>query len=311
MSQAYSNAHVEMCKIRPYDTIYAEVVEIKLLSFVHKQKHCYGVVVEKGVIDLTKKVNDKYEDLKAFLEHNGPQSKEIHDIMEKWDVDCQLSDISFLPVIPNPDKIICVGLNYVEHINETQLKATEKPLLFVRFTQSQLGHKEAILRPIESEKVDYEGEIAVIIGREGRRIPKNKANDYIAGYACYNDVSIRDWQSHSSQFTPGKNFDGTGAFGPWMVTRDEIADSEILTLETRLNGQVVQSATSQLMIFTIPDLIHYISAFTTLLPGDVIVTGTPGGVGYMRKPPLFLKAGDVVEVEVSKIGVLINTVQDG
>jgi 2-keto-4-pentenoate hydratase/2-oxohepta-3-ene-1,7-dioic acid hydratase in catechol pathway len=163
--------------------------------------------------------------------------------------------------------------------------------------------------PNESTELDYEGELAVVIGTGGRRIPVEKALDHVVGYSCYNDGSIRDWQRHTSQFTPGKNFPHTGSFGPWLVTTDEIPDPSSLTLTTRLNGEVMQYATTDMMIFTIPELINYISTFTSLEPGDVIVSGTPGGVGSRRDPPIFMQSGDRVEVEISSIGVLANPIE--
>lgn len=181
-------------------------------------------------------------------------------------------------------------------------------MLFLRVAESQIGHLQPILLPAESSHLDYEGEIAIVIGEAGRRIQQADAWGYVAGYSAYNDGSIRDWQRHTIQFTAGKNFTGTGAFGPWMVTRDEIADGEELTLETRLNGQVMQRTTTEMMIFKIPELIAYISTFTSLQPGDVIVTGTPGGVGAKRVPPVWMKPGDTVEIEVGKVGVLVNSI---
>ena len=219
-----------------------------------------------------------------------------------------LSEIEFLPVIPDPGKIICVGHNYEAHRVETQRDKTEHPLLFLRVAESQTGHLQPISLPPESSHLDYEGEIAVIIGKPGRRIPRAQAWEHVAGYSAYNEGTLRDWQRHTLQFTAGKNFSRTGGFGPWMVTRGEIADGEELTLQTRLNGEVMQHTTTGLMIFQIPMLIEYISSFTTLQPGDVIVSGTPGGVGAKRAPPVWMKAGDRVEVEVSKVGVLVNTV---
>jgi len=219
--------------------------------------------------------------------------------------------MTFLPVIPNPGKIICVGLNYEEHRVETGRDKTESPALFIRVPESQVGHHQPIVMPPESTHLDYEGEIAVIIGKPGRRISQEKSWQHVAGYACYNDGSIRDWQRHTLQWTAGKNFRRTGGFGPWMTTRGEIKDGEELTLETRLNGQVMQHATTEQMIHRIPRLINYISTFTTLEPGDVIVTGTPGGVGARRDPPVWMKAGDTVEIEVSKVGVLVNTIKAG
>ena len=219
-----------------------------------------------------------------------------------------LAEITFLPVIPEPGKIFCVGHNYEAHRIETQRDPTQHPLLFMRVAESQTAHGQPILLPPESSQLDYEGEIAVVIGKAGRRIAEADAWSHVAGYSAYNDGSVRDWQKHTIQFTAGKNFSATGAFGPWLVTRGEIADGQELSLQTRLNGELMQSTTTASMIFPIPVLIAYISTFTSLQPGDVIVTGTPGGVGVKRTPPVWMKVGDVVEVEVSGVGVLRNTV---
>ena len=221
-----------------------------------------------------------------------------------------LTAITWLPVIPNPDKILCIGLNYETHRKETGRTEVENPTVFGRFANSQTGHLANIGRPKGSKDLDYEGELALIIGTPGRYISRAKAWDHIVGYACYNEGSVRDYQRHTHQFTPGKNFPDTGAFGPWMVTSDEAGDLGPLRLQTRLNGEVVQDATISQMIFDIPRQIEYCSAFTRLEPGDVIVTGTPGGVGSRRTPPLWMKPGDVVEVEIDKIGLLRNTVAD-
>ncbi|MDQ2805012.1 MAG: fumarylacetoacetate hydrolase family protein [Pseudomonadota bacterium] len=222
--------------------------------------------------------------------------------------DYRLSDIRFLPPIPAPDKIFCVGLNYVSHIKEGGREPPEKPIIFTRTANSQVGHGEAIIRPNASETLDYEGELAVVIGKRCRHVPKANALDVIAGYSCYNDGSVREWQRHSSQFTPGKNFYRSGAFGPWIVTPEEAGDITRGTLLTRLNGEEVQHATIDDLCFDIPTLIKYCSTFTELVPGDVIVTGTTGGVGAYRKPPLWMKPGDTVEVEVSGVGILRNPV---
>jgi 2-keto-4-pentenoate hydratase/2-oxohepta-3-ene-1,7-dioic acid hydratase in catechol pathway len=222
---------------------------------------------------------------------------------------CKLAQIQYLPVITDPGKIICIGHNYEEHRVETERDKTENPTVFLRVADSQTGHLQPLLMPPESDHFDYEGEIAVVIGKGGRRIARDQAWEHVAGYSAYNDGSVRDWQRHTTQFTPGKNFVGTGAFGPLLVTRGEIADGEELNLTTRLNGQVMQHATTAMMIFPIPRLIEYVSTFTTLAPGDVIVSGTPGGVGARRKPPVWMKEGDLVEIEVSKIGVLSNRVE--
>ncbi len=221
-----------------------------------------------------------------------------------------LHAVRLLPVIPNPAKIFCVGLNYETHRRETGRSEAQYPAIFTRFSDSQIGHEGLITRPAVSQQLDYEGELAVIIGRNGRAIDAVHAMEYVAGYACYNDATVRDWQHHTHQWTPGKNFPATGGFGPWMVTADEIKDVGSLAIVTRLNGQEMQRATTDHLIFSIPTLIAYISAFTPLLPGDIISTGTPDGVGYKRESPVFLKPGDVVEVEVSNIGTLRNSVVD-
>ena len=221
-----------------------------------------------------------------------------------------LDAIEWLPVIPNPDKIICIGLNYEMHRQETGRAEVAHPTIFTRFANSQIGHLAPLVRPKISTDFDYEGELAAIIGTSCRHVSRGDAFAQIAGYACYNDGSVRDWQRHTPQFTPGKNFFGTGPFGPWMVTPDEVGAIGPQRLQTRVNGQVVQDTTLGEMIFDIPRQIEYCSTFTRLEPGDVIVTGTPGGVGSRRTPPLWLKAGDVVEVEIDRVGLLRNTVAD-
>jgi 2-keto-4-pentenoate hydratase/2-oxohepta-3-ene-1,7-dioic acid hydratase in catechol pathway len=220
-----------------------------------------------------------------------------------------LTDANWLPVIPDPGKIICIGLNYEKHRQETGREVVANPTIFTRFADSQTGHDTSIVLPLESENLDYEGEMAVIIGKGGRRILANAALDHVAGYSCYNDGSVRDWQAHSIQFIPGKNWPETGSFGPWMVTPDEFGTLGPQRLQTRLNGQVMQDATLDEMIFPVARLIEYVSTFTPLAPGDVIVSGTPGGVGAKRNPPVFMQQGDRVEVEIDGIGILSNTIE--
>ena len=283
---------------------------MKLASYKTSKGAGYGVVTEDGIVDLTRRIGRKYPDLRSLIAGNGlAQAQKISKAAKK--ADFKLNKIVFLPVIPNPGKIVCVGLNYEEHRVETGRDKTENPALFIRVAESQVAHNQPIVMPTESTNLDFEGEIAVIIGKRGRRISEEDSWKHIAGYACYNDGSVRDWQRHTLQWTAGKNFSRTGGFGPWMVTRSEIADNEELTLETRLNGEVMQHATTAQMIHRIPRLISYISTFTPLEPGDVIVTGTPGGVGARRNPPLWMKPGDTVEVEISKVGVLVNTIKAG
>jgi len=221
-----------------------------------------------------------------------------------------LADITWLPVIPDPDKILCIGLNYETHRKETGRSEVENPTVFTRFANSQTGHLSPIIRPRVSHDLDFEGELAVIIGKPGRYIARSDAREHVAGYACYNDGSVRDFQRHTHQFTPGKNFPGTGAFGPWMMTADEFKFRGSQRLQTRVNGQVVQEATFDQMIFDVPRMIEYCSTFTRLEPGDAIATGTPGGVGAKRTPPLWLKPGDTVEVEIDDLGILRNGVAD-
>jgi len=278
---------------------------MKLATFKTAQGASYGAVTGKGIVDLRRYLGNQYADLRTLLEGNAlDQAKKY--LSEAPDY--QPSDVTWLPVIPNPDKIVCVGLNYEEHRAETGRDKTEQPALFLRVAESQVGHRQPIVRPRESTHLDFEAEIALVIGQPGRRISQKDAFKHVAGYSCYNDGSVRDWQRHTIQWTAGKNFARTGAFGPWMVTADEIPPNTVLTLSCRLNGERMQHATTEQMIFKIPKLIEYISTFTTLLPGDVIVTGTPGGVGARRTPPLWMKPGDNVEIEIDKVGVLENTI---
>jgi 2-keto-4-pentenoate hydratase/2-oxohepta-3-ene-1,7-dioic acid hydratase in catechol pathway len=221
-----------------------------------------------------------------------------------------LSAITLLPVIPNPDKILCVGLNYATHVAETGREQKDHPAIFTRYADSLIADGEPMVRPPESERFDYEGELAIIIGKAGRRITPKNAWDHIAGYAVINDGSIRDWQRHNIQFTPGKTWPATGPFGPALVTPDEVADLASQRVQTRVNGELVQDQPISDQIWDIPTVIAYCSTFTTLNPGDVIATGTPGGVGDKRKPPLYLKAGDTVSVSVGVIGTLTNPVID-
>ncbi len=278
---------------------------MKLVSFLAEGRDNYGLVVGDGIVDLGRRLGAELPDLKALI---GAGAYDRAEALAGAGADYSLGDVTLLPVIPNPEKIACVGLNYEEHRQETKREKTEAPAIFLRVASSQVGHDQPILLPPESEKLDYEGEIAVIIGKAGRRISEAQAGDHIAGYACYNDGSVRDWQWATTQWTAGKNFPATGGFGPWMVTSDEIPIDTVLTLTTRLNGQVMQDAATDMLVHSIPRLIAHISTFMALEPGDVIVTGTPGGVGARREPPVFMKAGDVCEVESDKIGVLRNTV---
>lgn len=281
---------------------------MKLVSFSREGQQSYGAVTEKGVVDLGAVLGSRYADLKALLAADAVA--EAAAVAAQGQGSFGLADVTLLPVIPNPGKIWCCGLNYGEHVRETNREITEQPTFFLRVADSQVGHEQAMVRPPESTQFDYEAEIAVVIGRPGRRIAEADAGQHVAGYACYNDGSVRDWQRHTSQWVPGKNFWRTGAFGPWMVTSDEIPFGTLMSLTTRLNGEELQRATTDMMIHSIARQIAYVSTIAPLEPGDVIVTGTPGGVGARRNPPVWMKAGDVVEIEVDRIGVLRNTVAD-
>src|ERR1700761_2555032 len=218
-----------------------------------------------------------------------------------------LNAVRMLPPVPAPPKILCVGLNYDDHLEESGLKKTPYPEIFARFATSLIAHQEPIRRPRESIALDYEAELAVVIGKPGRRIPHEQALDHVAGYSLFNDASVRDFQLRTPQWTIGKNFDGTGSFGPWLVTPDAVPPGASgLRIQGRLNGRVMQDSRTDLLIFSVQALIATISVAMSLERGDVIITGTPGGVGAARKPPVFMKAGDTFEVEIEKIGVLTN-----
>jgi 2-keto-4-pentenoate hydratase/2-oxohepta-3-ene-1,7-dioic acid hydratase in catechol pathway len=281
---------------------------MKLASYQTAQGASYGIVTAKGIVDLKRYLGNQYPDLKSLITGNAfSQAVQYAGAAP----DYQASDVTWLPVIPNPDKIVCVGLNYQEHVVETGRDNTEQPAIFLRLPESQIGHKQPIVRPRESKNLDFEAEIAVIIGTPGRRISQQNAYKHVAGYSCYNDGSVRDWQRHTIQWTAGKNFPQTGGFGPWMVTADEIPPGTTMTLSCRLNGERMQHASTEQMIFKIPKIIEYVSTWTTLVPGDVLVTGTPGGVGARRNPPIWMKPGDKVEIEIDKVGVLENSIADG
>jgi 2-keto-4-pentenoate hydratase/2-oxohepta-3-ene-1,7-dioic acid hydratase in catechol pathway len=203
-----------------------------------------------------------------------------------------------------------VGINYLEHIHEMGRDKPDYPTLFVRFPDTLVGHREPVVRPRVSAEYDYEGELAIVIGRAARQVRAADALAHVAGYTCLLDGSVRDWQRHTTQFTPGKNFPATGGCGPWLVTTDEIPDPARLELRTRVNGEVLQAAPTSDLCFGVQQIIEYCSGFCQLNPGDIIATGTPSGVGFARQPPRWLTPGDVVEVEISGIGILTHTVTD-
>ena len=272
---------------------------MRFVSYKHNGVASFGRVDGDAVINL----GELAPDLKTAI-----AEQKLGDASSVSGEKLPLRDIEFLPVIPNPGKIFCIGLNYENHREETGRAKTEHPAVFLRFADSQLGHAQGIVKPKVSDDLDYEGELAVVIGKSGRYISKEDALDHVAGYSCYNDATLRDWQRHTIQFTAGKNFPFTGGFGPWLVTPEDIPDPSQLELTTRLNGEVMQCALTDHLIFDIPTLINYCSSFSPLSPGDVIATGTPGGVGFKRDPKVFMRVGDIVEIEISKIGVLANAI---
>ncbi len=279
---------------------------MRLLSFESNGRPGFGVVVGDGVVDASERLAGKPRSLREAL---AAGALPLLERMSAMQADFRLSDVTFAPVIPDvAAKLLCVGVNYMPHIREMGRERPDRPVIFVRFRDSIVGHQQQLLKPRESEQLDFEGELAVVIGKRARRVAKDRALDYVAGYACFNDGSVRDFQRHSGQFTPGKNFHASGAFGPWLVTADETGNPRELTLTTRLNGTVMQHESVGELCFDVPHLIEYCSTWTQLEPGDVIVTGTPGGVGAGRKPPVWMKPGDSVEVEISKIGTLRNSV---
>ena len=286
---------------------------MKYVSFLYNDKNCFGILQGEKIIDLTSHY-ERYREgmewmpcLKSALKQG--KISELSNLELDGLPKVNTSDVILKPVIPNPGKIFCVGLNYENHRAETKRPESMHPTIFTRFADTQTGHEDTIICPKVSEKLDYEGEMAIIIGKSGRYIVEENAMDYIAGYSCYNDASVRDWQKHTSQFTPGKNFYKTGGFGPYMLTSDEVPDYKEMKIQTRLNGQVMQDASLSDLIFPLEKLVSYCSSFIELHPGDVIVTGTPGGVGDRRVPPVYMKDGDTIEIEISKLGILRNKIQ--
>ena len=276
---------------------------MRLVSFRHAGTSKFGAVVEGGIVDLSARGHSLREaiaakalpELAAFAKGRRP--------------DLALDTVELLPVIPDPDKILCIGVNYASHASEVGREPPAQPSVFSRLHNTLVRHGGDIVRPSASTNFDFEGELAVVIGERCRHVPRARALNVVAGYTCFLDASVRDFQKHS--VTAGKNFPATGPLGPWMVTADVITDPQALELTTRLNGSVVQHDTTDHMIFDVATIIEYLSTVTWLEPGDIIATGTPDGVGLGRKPPLWMKGGDKVEVEISGIGTLnVNVIDE-
>jgi 2-keto-4-pentenoate hydratase/2-oxohepta-3-ene-1,7-dioic acid hydratase in catechol pathway len=278
---------------------------MKLISYTKSQEPSWGIALDDGIVDIGRRANGAIPDLKSFLTAGSPQAQLDVGTKPNFGFD----EVNLLPVVPNPDKIVMAALNYHED-GEDPDKLPNYPVLFLRLPSSQIADGDPLIQPRDSERLDFEGELAVIIGKAGRHIQREQAMSHVAGYSIYNDGSVRDWQRHSHQFTPGKNFTGTGAFGPWMVQASDLrVEDRGYSLVTKVNGVEKQRTDTSRMIFDIPYLIAYISTFAPLEPGDVIVTGTCTGFGATRRPQEFLKPGDRVDVTIDGIGTLSNTVK--
>lgn len=281
---------------------------MKLASYRHAGRDSYGLVTENGMVDLGSRFPKA--DLRALIETGRLGETRT---FAGHAADFTLEAVEFLPVIPNPRHFYCVGVNYADHLEEARKAGLDRPTpkqpsLFIRFPETLIGADQPMIVPKVSDQLDFEAELAIVVGKGGRYISKENALAHVAGYTCFNDGSVRDWQFHSSQVTSGKNFVGTGALGPWMVTVDELPDPSSLDVRMRVNGEVMQDSNTRHLIFDVPAIVSYTSALVPLQPGDVIATGTPDGVGFARKPPIFLKEGDVCEVFVAGIGTLSNPV---
>lgn len=278
---------------------------MRFASFMGPSGPRYGLVVDEMAFLVEGALEARLPTLKDAIAADALPL--VADEMRRPDAGVPLTEVQFAPTIPNPGKIICVGLNYRAHGDEKG--RPEHPAIFTRFADTQTGHRGPIRRSPHSQMLDFEAEVALVIGMPGRDISASEALRHVAGYSCYNDATMRDWQRHSTQYTAGKNFPSTGAFGPWLVTADEVGDPHDLTISCSVNGERLQHASTADMLFSFEEIIAYVSRFTLLSSGDVLVTGTPAGAGSGRKPPRFLAQGDVVEVSVERLGTLVNTVE--
>ncbi len=279
---------------------------MKLASYTVGATSTFGVVTGDGVIDVMRCLGGRFSTLRQALAADALD--DVRRVTAGRAPDHKLSDVKFLPVVPDPQRIVCVGINYRSHAEETGRDISPAPSVFLRLADTLVGHGGALVRPKVSDKFDFEGELAVVIGRPGRHVAPAEALKYVAGYTCFVDGSVRDYQKFS--VTSGKNFPSTGPLGPVLATTDEIPDPTKLTLVTRLNGAEMQRSGTDMLIYSIPQVIAFVSDFTSLAPGDVIATGTPAGVGHRRTPAVWMKPGDVLEVEISGIGTLRNPVVD-
>jgi|TARA_B110000263_G_C15306344_1_gene510616 2-keto-4-pentenoate hydratase/2-oxohepta-3-ene-1,7-dioic acid hydratase in catechol pathway len=277
---------------------------MKIASYTHNREESYGVITKDGIVDLRQRIGESYPNLLSILREQG--ISEADNASKGMKADFPIEAVEFLPLIPAPVNVFCAGINYMDHVIETGNEPPDVPVLFMKIQQSLVGHGNPIIRPNVSVQFDYEAELCVIIGQRGRNIPINDALSYVAGYTCLMDGSVRDFQKIAVD--QGKNFYHSSSVGPWMVTPDELPDTSEMHIEGRLNGQVMQHSTIDQLIHKVDYLISYYSQIAELQPGDMISTGTCGGVGHRRTPPVYMKGGDVFEVEISGIGILRNPV---
>ena len=283
---------------------------MRIATARHGDRIVFGPVDDHGIRDISGVVAD--QNALMALVHTAQGRTEVEGLAAGASIH-PLDEVTLLPPVPSPRRIMCVGTNYADHVAESDRiqEAPPFPVIFTRFASSLVGAGEHLERPSASTSYDYEGELAIIIGQATRYATRDTALAAIAGYSCFMDGTLRDYQRHTSQFLPGKSFERSGAFGPWVVTADEIADPYALTLTTTVDGEVVQQALTSQLIHDLARIVEYCSTFTTLEPGDVIATGTPGGVGYVKQPPLWLVPGTTVTVSIDGVGTLTNTVIDG
>lgn len=281
---------------------------MKLISYQRDGRSHFGAVTDTGIIELTDRL-DGVVDLVGLLGDKRLLAL-ARKTIDAGTASYPLSDVELEPVIPRPGKVICVGINFTDHAAEAGRKIGQYPVIFQRYNETLIAHGAPLVRPKVSTHFDFEAELAVVIGKGGAHIDPADAMDHVAGYTCFNDASVRDWQFHTHQYGMGKNFRATAALGPWLVTADDIPDYRELTVTGVLNGAQVQEGRLASLAFDIPMLIAYVSQALTWNPGDILATGTPSGVGFKRTPPLFLKAGDRFEVIISQIGTLSNPVVD-
>ena len=279
---------------------------MKLASYIANGKPAFGVVVGDGVVTMNDKLGGRYATLREVIAAGAID--ELRKASQGAQPDQKLAGLKWLPTIPNPEKIMCVGINYKSHAAEHGAEVPKAPNIFLRFVNTLVPHEGDMIRPKVSTNFDFEGELALVIGKGGRHIKQADALSHIAGYTCFCDATVRDFTKYS--LAASKNFIGSGPLGPWIVTADEIPDPTRLTLTTRLNGQEMQKSGTDMLIHDIPRIIEFCSMFTPLTPGDIIATGTPDGIGAKRNPPVWMKAGDVLEVEVTGVGTLRNKIAD-